>query len=316
VCGGQKETRQAVLALSNIAVSGDVKDMGLATNALGVVFRNYKSSVVKISANLGGLQSGTIVTNSGHVLTSGYLAPSKEDQYAMEMWDGTKLNAALLGRDESEKLALLKMNGEADYRPLHLASEIPATGEQVIAIGFIAGKLSAAVGTVGGFVDDFIEVVFEQRTELAGAGGGPILNARGEVIGIVYASGPDVEHCVRSDKVIKYLDSKGIRDYQNGSEAEGVEVEMSFATTLELKFFWGRLPLTLKDELVRNRRSMYEYWSERQAGQMAFPKGEFNMVALPIQHQDRNFTVTYTVREGLIRNDGRRIAELWILHIH
>src|SRR5205807_8188232 len=50
--GDAKEKRQAVSALSNIAVSGVPKDMSLAADALGIVFRNYKSSVVKILAEM------------------------------------------------------------------------------------------------------------------------------------------------------------------------------------------------------------------------------------------------------------------------
>jgi len=215
-----EERKQAVNALSGIAISGVEQTKASALGALGSIFDNFKSAVVRIKCVSDSGQesrgSGLIVTNEGHILTAKYIvAPAVGNgdnyTYSVEMWDGSTKTAILQDVNSTDDLAILKIEG-GNYRIINLASNIPPSNTRVVTIGAImGGPIKPAVGTIRAVTEQFLEIEFDTPGGMAGIGGGPVLNAFGEVVGISYAFKPPLRQSIRIDIAKKYLQSKGVR---------------------------------------------------------------------------------------------------------
>jgi len=218
--GDQQAKQQAVSALSSIASSTRADDRSQAIGALSGIFERYKSGVVKVTVTTDqgeASSSGLVVSGSGLVLIPDYMAGAhfaggpvvNAKGFQVELFDGTKQPAALIDVSEPYKLALLKVTN-AHVFPIALSSVLPTAGTPVVMVGFLqGGELRAAVGTVASVDASFVKVY--GIGEAAGGGGGPILNDKGEAIGILHSaqSGPQgLQLFVRSDLAIKYLQSK------------------------------------------------------------------------------------------------------------
>jgi S1-C subfamily serine protease len=134
---------------------------------------------------------GFIVTNA-HVLTldNGQVAPRLQ----VQVWDGRHYDAALAGTDPSTDLAVLRI-AATDLPALRFAD--PASirvGQTVVAIGYALNLGSTPTVTLG-VISAKDRVIEEDSTRISGAiqtdaainpgnSGGPLLNMRGEVVGI------------------------------------------------------------------------------------------------------------------------------------
>ena len=143
----------------------------------------------------GGQGSGFLVDTEGHILTNYHVV---HDALTLEvvLTDGEALEAKVVGRSPADDVALLKVDAEdvAGIEPLPLAdsSEVVA-GEMAIAVGSPFGlDNSVTVGVVSGIERSRRGVMSRPITGMIqtdaslnpGNSGGPLLNARGEVIGI------------------------------------------------------------------------------------------------------------------------------------
>jgi serine protease Do len=137
------------------------------------------------------LGSGVIIEASGVALTNAHVV-DKADKIDVVTLDGTKYTASVVGIDKKTDLAVLKLNGGTSkfpFVPLGNSDETQV-GEWVLAVGspfglqatVTAGIISAKARQIGaGPYDDFLQ------TDAAinpGNSGGPLINMRGEVIGI------------------------------------------------------------------------------------------------------------------------------------
>ncbi len=138
--------------------------------------------------------SGFVISADGYILTNNHVV-DEADKIMVALQGGREMEAEMIGSDPSIDLALLKVDAGEDKLPtLPLGdSDSLRIGEWVIAIGnpleydhtVTVGVLSARkrrleIGDQGGLVT-FLQ------TDAAinfGNSGGPLLNARGQVIGI------------------------------------------------------------------------------------------------------------------------------------
>ncbi len=141
-----------------------------------------------------GILSGTgfFVDTDGLLLTSSSLVASK-DQLWIEC-GGIKAKAEIVGVDRRSAVALLR--SQARGMPLKFAAGPPRIGEAAIALGFQFDKDSApAFGLISGIDSTspegryFCTAHIRADIGLApGMMGGPLLDTRGEVIGLVTGS--------------------------------------------------------------------------------------------------------------------------------
>ncbi|MBW2289436.1 MAG: DegQ family serine endoprotease [Deltaproteobacteria bacterium] len=142
------------------------------------------------------LGSGFVISSDGYIVTNNHVVEGV-DSIKVAFNDGTELDATIIGRDPKTDIALIQVESEEKLFALPLGdSSAVRPGEWVVAIGnpfglehtVTAGIVSAKHRVIGqGSYDDYIQ------TDAAinpGNSGGPLLNLRGEVIGINTAINP------------------------------------------------------------------------------------------------------------------------------
>lgn len=159
-----------------------------------------------------GSGSGFIVSTDGLVLTNKHVVVDKEADYAVIMNDGQKYSAEVLATDPMQDLAIIKIkdaNGKT-FVPLVLGnSDGIQLGQTAIAIGNALGEFSntVSVGIVSGLsrtisASDELGVNAETLEDIiqtdaainSGNSGGPLMNLKGEVIGINTAIAQDAQN--------------------------------------------------------------------------------------------------------------------------
>jgi serine protease Do len=141
-----------------------------------------------------GLGSGFIIDRGGHILTNNHVVEGA-DEIRTTLNDGRSFRAVLVGADRSTDLALLKIDGKALAAVRLGDSSRLAAGETVIAIGsplWIEGGPTVTVGVVSALRRSMEQPGLPLlhnliQTDAAinpGNSGGPLLNLRGEVVGI------------------------------------------------------------------------------------------------------------------------------------
>ena len=140
--------------------------------------------------NSGGAGSGFIIDRSGFIVTNNHVIAGA-DRITVTVADGRTFRGDVVGTDPAIDVALIKISGAADLpeAPIGNSDEL-RVGEWVCAIGNPLGYVHSVTVGVVSFVgrklfdpslDDYIQ------TDAAinfGNSGGPLINSRGEVIGI------------------------------------------------------------------------------------------------------------------------------------
>lgn len=135
-----------------------------------------------------GIGSGVIISADGYIVTNNHVVDG-QDGLAVALNDGkTTVTAKLIGRDTTGDLAVLKIDGAVPaFAKFADKAEV---GETVVAIGAALGNFrnSVSKGVVSGLnrtlpADNGVYV----QTDAAinhGNSGGPLLNLKGEIVGI------------------------------------------------------------------------------------------------------------------------------------
>ena len=161
------------------------------------IYKRSGPGVVQITSTTGdgqALGSGFVIDKSGHIVTNFHVIEDATDIEVRFSNDDT-LKATLVGSDPSTDLALLRVDaGARALTPLVLAdSDRVEVGDTVVAIGNpfglertvtsgIVSALQRAVRAPNGFAID--HVIQTDAPINHGNSGGPLLNTRGEVIGV------------------------------------------------------------------------------------------------------------------------------------
>lgn len=218
--------------------SGSLEKPALNLTAAQIYQQNVRSVVAianisKVTQN-GQVQqttsygTGFIITETGHIVTNHHVVAGATKLVVM-LYDGTQVEATLVGSNDSNDVAVIKIDA-IGLDPVTLGSSRNLqVGDQVLAIGNALGEFNSSltVGYVSGInraVSTDGSVINMIQTDAAinsGNSGGPLFNARGEVIGITTAkysgisgSGASIEgigFAVPLDDVIDMIED--LRDY-------------------------------------------------------------------------------------------------------
>ena len=140
-----------------------------------------------------GVGTGFIVSADGYIATN-YHVVSTADKITVTLFSGEKYTAELIGGNEPEDLAIIKINaGNLPVAELG-DSDALVQGQTVVAIGTPAGIefawtatqgiVSSASRTVDVNGEKTMEVIQTDASINPGNSGGPLINMRGQVIGI------------------------------------------------------------------------------------------------------------------------------------
>jgi serine protease Do len=169
------------------------------------------------------LGSGVVIRPDGYVLTNEHVVVQAE-KIQVQLADDRKLDARLVGADSDSDLAVLKVeDGKAlPYLPLGTSDDL-MIGETVIAIGNpfglshtvttgVVSALNRSLNTDGRTYYDFIQT---DASINPGNSGGPLLNIKGELIGIntaIYGKAQGIGFAIpisRAKRIVQKLISHG-----------------------------------------------------------------------------------------------------------
>ncbi len=151
-------------------------------------FRQYRGPQEEATVQ-NSLGSGVIVTNEGHIITNNHVVDQVDD-IEVQLSDGRTRKARLIGADAKLDLAVLKMD-EPGVKPLPLGdSDAVQAGDFVLAVGnpfgFEETVTDGIISSKGrpNRVDGFGDYLQTDAAINPGNSGGPLINLKGEVIGI------------------------------------------------------------------------------------------------------------------------------------
>lgn len=165
------------------------------------VIDHMAASVVTISADVDsqfgvGQSTGTgvIISSDGEILTNAHVVDGATEIRVRLSGETEPREARLLASDRGNDLALLRMSGDEFDAAVFADPDSIRIGDEVLAIGFALGldgdpsvtlgivsALDRTIGTEGAFLDGLIQT---DAAISSGNSGGPLVNARGEVVGI------------------------------------------------------------------------------------------------------------------------------------
>jgi serine protease Do len=134
-----------------------------------------------------GVGSGFIISADGYILTNAHVADGGEEVY-VKLQDKRELKAKVIGSDERTDIAVLKIDasnlprlpigdaGKSKVGEWVMAIGSPADLENTVTVGIISAK--------GRDTGDFFPFIQTDAAINPGNSGGPLINMRGEVIGI------------------------------------------------------------------------------------------------------------------------------------
>lgn len=136
------------------------------------------------------LGSGFVIDENGYILTNNHVV-EKTDEIKVVLADSREYEAEIVGRDSKTDLALIKIKADKPLKPLPLGdSDAMNVGDWVLAIGnpfglewtVTAGIISAKYRRIG--MDSYANFIQTDASINPGNSGGPLLNIKGEVVGI------------------------------------------------------------------------------------------------------------------------------------
>ncbi len=185
---------------------GDVLSSPKSNLTLIELFEKSEESVVKIkverigsATDTGGVGSGFVYDNLGHIITNAHVVDGANKTTVTFLdgsLDGSQYNAEIIGEDRFTDIAVIKVSEKPRLlHPLQMGdSSLLQVGEQVAAIGNpfgLSGSMtSGIVSQMGRLIatpDTAFSIPDVIQTDAAinpGNSGGPLLNMKGQVIGI------------------------------------------------------------------------------------------------------------------------------------
>jgi len=219
----------------------------------------------------GGSGSGFVFTPDGFILTNSHVVNGASRVYVL-MHDGSRHLADLVGNDPDTDLAVVRINGPRVSTARLGSSQSLKVGQLAIAIGNPLGfQTTVTTGVIsalgrslrsssGRLIDDVIQ------TDAAlnpGNSGGPLVNSRGEVIGVntaMIAAAQGLCFAIAIDTA-KFIAGRLIRDGRIrrsfiGVAGQNVPVRRQIARYYDLPNDYGVLIVSMDDDSPAKRAGL------------------------------------------------------------
>jgi serine protease Do len=147
------------------------------------------------------------ISEDGMLLTNAHVVLDKEADYTVLTNDGKKYKAKVLARDTVRDLAILKVEGGpfptlklGDSDKLEIGQTVIAIGNALgefrntVSVGVISGLGRTVTASGGGIIETIEDVIQTDAAINRGNSGGPLLNLKGEVIGVNFAMASGAEN--------------------------------------------------------------------------------------------------------------------------
>ena len=272
--------------------------------------------------------SGFVISEDGYILTNYHVIEyAYEDNLDVVVmtYDGTKYKASIVGVEQSNDVAVLKIDADNLNAVTFGNSDAISVGETVYAVGNPLGELEFSMST--GHVSALDRVISTEESESinmfqidaavnSGNSGGPVYNAQGQVIGIVTAkySSTGVEGLgfaipindaanIANDLITKgYVTGKaymGVRldERYNSMYAQYYNMPLgAYIAAVESGSCAERAGLQPGDIITRVGDSTVESYSDLRQAIKAYSAGD--TAELEVYRADRSMTVTVVFDEA------------------
>jgi S1-C subfamily serine protease len=169
-------------------LSQQISDLAVESDSFSIIISDVIDSVVSVLTNTG-QGSGAIISSDGLVVTNYHVIQGARRASVMT-YDGDTYGVSLVGYDVKNDIAILRMNSNQTFSFFDFGdSDGLKAGQKVVALGNPAGlSFTATEGIVSSpsrLADDGLYYIQTDVTLNPGNSGGPLINSRGELIGIV-----------------------------------------------------------------------------------------------------------------------------------
>ncbi|MBR4975887.1 MAG: trypsin-like peptidase domain-containing protein [Thermoguttaceae bacterium] len=184
------------------------------------VYNAYEETISTADATLGPTRrrvvekgSGAVVADSAgtrYVLTAAHIFRDGRGQISAQSVDGRVFAASLVLASEECDVALLRVDASPDVPALTIAASWPRQGETVWRAGFGPNEtLQERAGVVKGYVKTDRYATYEtlkiDGPARQGDSGGPVYNASGEIVGVVWGTDGSDAYATYCGRVLKTL---------------------------------------------------------------------------------------------------------------
>jgi serine protease Do len=197
-----------------------------------------------------GAGSGVIISEDGYIITNNHVIDGANSITVTLRDATTSYNATLIGTDEDNDIALLKVDATGLSPATFGDSSTLEVGDYVVAIGNPLGQLGGTVtdGIISALarkvtIDDQSMTLLQTNAQInPGNSGGGLFNANGELVGIVNAktSATEVEgiaFAIPINNVLDIIDDLKSYGYVTGKVDLGME--FTDITSNETAFYYG-----------------------------------------------------------------------------
>ncbi|HTR90400.1 MAG TPA: trypsin-like peptidase domain-containing protein [Trebonia sp.] len=273
LAGGLIATASAAPNSSSTADASADGSASATSCPVAAIADNVLPSVVTISASGtggAGTGSGEVIRSDGYILTNNHVIAIAANGGKVEVLfaDGTSAPATIVGRDTLTDLAVLKVGGKDNLKPVTLGtSSSVQVGEPVIALGAPLGLSGSVTSGIVSALDRTVEVPAEDdknallvsavQTDAAinpGNSGGALVNCSGELVGVP---------------------SAGATVPNESGESSGGSIGLGFAIPVDAA-------KTISDEIIATGRVTHAYFGlqtvpipESAAAEAGVPAGLF-----------------------------------------
>lgn len=237
------------------------------------IFEKSEPGVVRVNVQrgesgeaTGGVGSGFVFDKKGHIITNAHVV-KEASKVVVTFLDGRSYNAEIIGTDEYTDIAIIKVSADLSLlQPLSIGdSSNLKVGEQIAAIGNpfgLSGSMtSGIVSQLGRLLPSgsgysIPDVIQTDAAINPGNSGGPLLNMRGDIVGIntaiQSATGEftGVGFSIPSQtvaKIVPTLIAKG--EYKHPwIGISGRDIDPDMASVLNLKDAVGFLVITVVED--------------------------------------------------------------------
>ena len=243
------------------------------TLSLIEIFEKSEPGVVRVNiqrnqteSDVGGVGSGFVFDTQGHIITNAHVVKDAT-KTIVTFLDGRSYNAEIIGVDEYTDIGVIKVNADLKLlNPLSLGdSSNLQVGEPITAIGNpfgLSGSMTSGIISQMGRLlpsDSGYSIPDVIQTDAAinpGNSGGPLLNMRGEIVGINTAiqsttgEFTGVGFAIPSQtvaKIVPTLISDG--EYKHPwIGISGTDIDLEMASVMELENTLGFLIITVIED--------------------------------------------------------------------
>jgi S1-C subfamily serine protease len=317
---------------------GDVLSSSKSSLTLIELFEKSEEGVVKIQVarnnipgDTGSVGSGFVYDNLGHIITNAHVVDGAS-KATVTFLDGSQYDAEIIGTDKFTDIAVIKVTEKprllhplqiGDSSQLHVGEQVAAIGNPFGLSGSMTSGIVSQMGRLLPTQDSGFSIPDVIQTDAAinpGNSGGPLLNMKGQVVGIntaiqsISGGNTGIGFAVPSNTAIKIVPSL-IEDGEYHHPWIGIsgrDIDPDLARVLELKDAKGFLIITVVDGSPADKAGLKGMTATQVIGGKEYPANgdiiisvddkEVRKISDILIHLQREKSVGDTMVLGVVRD--------------